>query len=378
METGTSEAARRPFDRSPAGVTFVVTTGTGSLDLYAQKLAERLPVPTLALDGFQRTGDLFGSALLSTASLRQIVRDAVIVRGLRGAKGPLHLPNHHLSRYGPLVGQPYVVTVHDVIRYLDVTREEPLIHRPNLRDRLYIGLDVGGIRRAEAVITPSEATKRDVVRHLGVPDERIAVVYEGVDHDVFQPTDRRVAPSPYVLFVGSEHPRKNLATIFRALARLKREPRFASLKLVKVGPPGGSEAPFRAQTLAGLRASGLASEDVVFIGHATAGELAAYYAGAACFLFPSLYEGFGLPPLEAMACGCPVVVSDTPALREIAGEAACLVPATDDRVLAEAIAAVATDESVARDLRSRGLAHARHFSWERAAQDTVRAYERLL
>ncbi len=378
MAKGTSEAARRPLDGPPAAVTFVVTTGTGSLDLYAQKLAERLPVPTLTLDAFDRTGDLFGSALVSRASLRQIVRDAAIVRRLRGAEAPLHLPNHHLSRYGPLVGQPYVVTVHDLIRYFDLTREEPLIHRPNRRDRLYIRLDVGGMRRAEAVIAPSEATKSDLVRHLGFPDERIAVVYEGVDHDVFQPSARRVAPSPYVLVVGSEHPRKNVATIFRALARLKREPRFASLKLVKVGAPGGSEAPFRAQTLAGLRASALAAEEVVFVGHATAHELAAYYAGAACFLFPSLYEGFGLPSLEAMACGCPVVVSDTPALREIAGEAACVVPATDDRALAEAIAAVVTDESVARDLRSRGLAHARRFSWERAAHDTFRVYERLL
>ena len=358
-------------------MTFVVTTGTGSMDLYAQRLAAELPVPTLELGAFGRSGDLFGSALVSTASLRQIVRDAAIVRRLRAAEAPLHLANHHLSRYGPLVGRPYVVTVHDLIRYLDRNREEPLIHRPNRRDRLYIGLDVGGIRRAAAVIVPSEATKRDVVGLLGVSEERIAVVYEGVDHEVFRPTERRAAGSPYLLFVGSEHPRKNLATVFRALARLKRERRFTSLKLVKVGAPGGREAPFRAQTLARLRASGLASEDVVFVEHATPEELVAYYSGAACFLLPSLYEGFGLPPLEAMACGCPVIVSDTPALREVAGEAACVVPATDDRTLAEAIAAVVADEGLARDLRSRGLAHARRFSWERTAAETVRVYERL-
>jgi glycosyltransferase involved in cell wall biosynthesis len=379
METAPSPAAERPgIPPAPVGVTFVVTTGMGSLDLYAQRLAERLPVPKLEIGAFERTGDLFGSPLVSADALRGLARDAAIVRRLRGAGGVLHLPNHHLGRFGALLGRPYLVTVHDVIRYLDLTREEPLIHRPNLRDRLLVRLDVRGIRQAAAVITPSEATKRDVVRHLGVPSERISVVYEGVDHDLFRPTERRPVPPPYVLVVGSEQPRKNLGTIFRALAHLKREPRFASLRLVKLGAPGGREAPFREQTLAALRASGLSDEDVLFVGHATVDELPAYYGGAACLLFPSLYEGFGLPPLEAMACGCPVVVSDTPALTEIAGDAALVVAPTDDRALADAMASVVTDEGLARDLRGRGLDRARAFSWDKAARETLRVYERVL
>jgi hypothetical protein len=192
-----------------------------------------------------------------------------------------------------------------VIRYLDRTRDEPLIHAPNRRDRLYVALDVAGIRRADAVIAPSHATRHDLVRHLGIRENRIAVVYEGVDHAVFRPTDRRLLPDPYVLFVGSEHPRKNLASLFRALARLKRDPALRDLRLVKVGAPGGRAAPFREQTLEALRTSGLAAEDVLFIGHLRAENLAAYYAGAECLVFPSLYEGFGLPTVEAMASGCP-------------------------------------------------------------------------
>jgi glycosyltransferase involved in cell wall biosynthesis len=360
------------------GVTFVVTTGRGSMDHYAQKLAEWLPVRTLELYAFARSGNLFGEPLLSTAAARQLARDVALVRRLRRVEGLLHIPNHHLSRYGPFLGGPYVVTAHDVIRYLDLTRDEPLIHAPNRRDRLYIALDVAGIRRADAVIVPSHATRHDLVRHLGIREDRIAVVYEGVDHAVFRPTDRRLLPDPYILFVGSEHPRKNLPSLFRAVARLKRDPALRDLRLVKIGAPGGREAPFREQTLEALRTSGLAAEDVIFIGHRRAEDLAAYYAGAECLVFPSLYEGFGLPTVEAMASGCPVIVSSVGSLPEIAGDAALVVPPSDDAALADAIASVVGDEALARGLRRRGLARAREFSWARAARETVAVYERLL
>jgi glycosyltransferase involved in cell wall biosynthesis len=358
-------------------VTFVVTTGCGSMDLYARKLAEHLPVRTLELDAFVRSGDLFGDPLLSTAAVRQVARDVAVVRQLRRVDGVVHIPNHHLSRYGPFVRRPYVVTVHDVIRYLDLTRREPLIHRPNRRDRLYIALDIAGIRGADAVIAPSNATKRNLVHHLGLPDERVAVVYEGVDHAVFHPTDRRVFPAPYVLFVGSEHPRKNLASLFRALARLKREPRFRDVKLVKLGAPGGREAAFREQTLAALRSSGLARDDVLFAERVATEDLVAYYAGAECLVLPSLHDGFGLPVLEAMACGCPVVVSNVTALPEVVGDAGLLVDPTDPQAIGDAVAAAVADRGLRDDLRRRGLARAAGFTWERAAAETVRVYERV-
>lgn len=358
-------------------VTFIVTTGYGSMDLYARKLAEQLPVRTFELDSFARSGDLFGVPLVSRATVRRLRRDVAVVRRLREAGGLVHIPNHHLSRYGPFLRGRYVVTAHDVIRYLDLTRRAPLIHAPNRRDRLYIALDVAGIRRADAVIAPSSATKRDLVHHLGLPEERVTVVYEGVDHDVFCPTDRRVFPAPYVLVVGSEHPRKNLRSVFDALARLKRDPRFRKLKVVKVGAPGGREAAFREQTLAAVRSSGLRRDDVVFAERVPVEDLAAYYAGAECLAFPSLYEGFGLPALEAMACGCPVVASNVTALPEVVGDAGLLVDPSDPQAIADAVAAVVDDRRLSDELRERALARAAAFTWERAAAETVRVYERI-
>src|SRR6266511_1928316 len=141
------------------------------------------------------------------------------------------------------------------MRFFDLKRLDVFIHRPNLRDRLLLRLDYAGVARATALIAVSETTKRDVVRHLGVPEER--------------------------LFVGSEHPRKNLAAVLRAFAALKRERCLSDLKLVKVGAPGGSEAPFRARTLALVRALGL-DDDVVFTEHVPDEDLSAWYSGAAC------------------------------------------------------------------------------------------------
>ena len=368
-------------DRAPdarfTGVTFVVTTGAGSLDYYAQKLGEELPVPKLRIDACERSGDQFRVPIVSRAAAKALRRDVAVVRLLRGAGGPVHLPHHHLARYGVWLSSPYVVTVHDVMRLLDLRAETPLISTPTLRDRLYLRLDAAGIRRAAAIVAPSHSTRRDLVRHLGIPEDRITVVYEGVDHTVFRPVERRVLDDPYVLFVGSEHPRKNLARLLRAFARVKEDGRLRTLKLVKVGSPGSGEAPFRERTVRAAREAGV-EDDVVFVGRAKGDELAAYYSGAECLVLPSLYEGFGLPPVEAMACGCPVIVSNVTSLPEVVGDAALLVDPTDDRALAGAMRAVLDDATLRADLRARGFARAAGFTWERVARETLAVYERVL
>jgi glycosyltransferase involved in cell wall biosynthesis len=359
-----------------SGIVLATTAGSGSLDRYACELARRIDVKTVEIDGYVRTGDLFGVPLLSRRSLQLLVADLDHVRLLRGASGRLvHFPHHHLARYGRFLSRPYVVTVHDLIRFFDLTRLGVFINRPNLRDRLLLRLDYAGVAGATALIAVSERTKRDVVRHLGVPAERIFVVHEGIDHARFRPVERRLLNERYVLFVGSEQPRKNLAAVLRAFAALKRERRLGDLKLVKVGGPGGSEAPFRARTLALVRALGL-DDDVVFTEHVPDQDLSAWYSGAACLAWPSLYEGFGFPPLEAMACGCPVVVSGAGSLPEIAGPAALLVEPRDERALADAIRTLVLDPP--SDLIERGLAHAARFSWDRTARETLCVYETLL
>ena len=361
------------------GVVLVETTGRGSLDLYAQRLAERLDVPRLRTDIYHRTAETWNAPLLSRRAGRMAADDVAFLRRLRALGRPVHLPNHHLGRYGALLRAPYVITVHDLIRWLDWRAPgcEPLIHCPNLRDRLYLALDVAGIRRASAVIAVSHRTKRDLVTHLGLPPERVDVVHEGIDHERFRPVPRRLLEDPYVLFVGSEHPRKNLRTLLRAFALLRREPRWRRLRLVKVGAAGGPEARFRESTLAVLRELRL-QEAVVLAERVTHDDLVAWYSGAACLALPSRYEGFGLPVVEAMACGCPVVVSGAGSLPEVAGEAGVVVPNPDDAAgLAAALEALLAEDRRRERLRRAGLERARSFSWDTAARRTLEVYRRL-
>jgi glycosyltransferase involved in cell wall biosynthesis len=355
------------------GVVLVTTAGRGSLDRYGQRLAEHLEVPTLELSLDRASARHFSVPFLSADVLRELGGDAHIIRELYRQPGLLHLAHHHFGRYVCFLPRRYVLTVHDLIRYFDATGQEISITRPTARDRLYIHLDCAGMRRAEALITPSEATRADLVRHLGVAPEKIFVVHDGLDHALFWPVERRIVEPPYVLFVGSEHPRKNVAILLRAFAGLKRDPRFSSLRLVKVGKAGMGEAPFREATLTVVCELGL-HDDVVFTEYVPDDDLPAYYSGAACLVLPSRQEGFGFPPLEAMACGCPVVVSAGGALSEICGEAALTVPPDDVGGLEVALRTVLTDEATASRLRTSGLRHARRFNWERTGRETTEVY----
>ena len=359
-------------------VTLVATVGRGSMDLYSTKLAEYIGVPTISSDIYQRNAELFNVSFLNWRSFRALLTDWMFVRRLNATGDLLHLPNQHLGRYGCFLKVPYIITVHDLIRYFDLKGYGLFIHRPNLRDRFFLGLDYRGIRRATHIIAVSHTTKRDLMEHLGIPEERISVVYEGVEHSLFRPVERRLFDFPYVLFVGSEHPRKNLPTLIKAFKVLKERTGRRDLRLVKVGRAGGREADFRSYTLRAIREAGLRlDEDVVLTGFVDARDLPAYYSGAEVFVLPSYYEGFGFPPLEAMACGCPVVVSNAGALPEVAGPASLVVDPHDIEGLAEAMQRVMEDEALRDSLVRRGLAHARRFTWERTARETRRVYRRV-
>lgn len=357
-------------------VTLVTTTGKGSMDLYVQKLAQKLDIPKLCSDIYQRSAERFNTPLFCRAAIKALWEDWRFIRTLNRIDGVIHLPNHHLGRYGLFLEVPYIITVHDLIRYFDLKGYGVFIHRPNLRDRLYLSLDYKGVKKAVRVIAVSHTTKRDLIQHLGIPEERITVVYEGIDHQVFHPVERRVVNYPYLLFVGSEHPRKNFAGLLKAFKKLKSEDRFKDLKLVKVGEAGGPEADFRTQTLQLIHDLEL-SQDVVFTGHVAEEDLPAYYSGAECFILPSFYEGFGFPPLEAMACGCPVIVSNVASLPELVGDAAMLIDPHDITSMAKALYLILSDECLKKNLISKGLERARHFSWEKAARETLKVYERV-
>jgi glycosyltransferase involved in cell wall biosynthesis len=332
-------------------------------------------------DIFQQVTERFNTPLFSLPTLEALRREVRFVVALNRIGGLLHLSNQHLGRYGVFLRSPFIVTVHDLMRYLDLTTDvegdEPLIHRPNLRDRAYLKFDYLGIRRAVHLIAISWQTKTSLVRHLGVPEEKISVVYNGIDRDLYRPAS---GPSPvhypYVLYVGTEQPRKNLRTLLRAFSRLKQDRRFGELKLVKVGKAGGPEADFRGRTLEEVERLGL-GRDVVFTGYVPQERMPHYYSRAECLALPSLYEGFGLTPLEAMSCGCPVVSSNAGAIPEVVGDAALTVDPLDEAALASALGNVLTDETRRKEMIARGLNRAGLFSWERAARETLQVYERV-
>jgi glycosyltransferase involved in cell wall biosynthesis len=267
---------------------------------------------------------------------------------------------------------PAVVTIHDLafLRWPE--------HLPRRRYH-YLAHEVrSAARRAARVLTVSQSTKTDVVSMLGVAPQRIAVTPLGVD-ERFQPVppDRiaqwrheRGCHRPFILAVGTLEPRKNLPTLLRAFSRLVAE---VPHDLMLVGPEGWLTRELEA-TLARLQLG----DRVRLTGYVADAELPLWYAAAAAFVFPSFYEGFGLPVLEAMACGAPVITSNVSALPEVAGDAALLVNPDDEAALAEAILRVVTDPGLAATFRERGLKRARHFTWQRTAIETVAAYREVL
>ena len=378
---GTEERGRRLGEAEATvgreNVVLVTTTGHPSMDMYALRLAERLPVARrhVRLEG--TSAGLFNEPLVGLASLCSLRGDVRAIRLLRSERRLLHLPNHHLARYGRALTAPYAVTAHDVIRWLDARGLGPYISRPNLRHRVCIGLDYGGIVRAAAIIAPSRATKADIVQHLGVREERVHVVYMGVDHGLFRPVLGSPLSVPYLLFVGTEHPRKNLIGLLKAFAKLKTQRRFRDLKLVKIGSAGSAEAPFRRATVRAVLELEL-EDEVVFAGRIAPHELPAYYSGAQCAVLPSIYEGFGFAALEGMACGCPVIVSNVTSLPEIVGDAGLQVAPHDVEGLRRSIELVLTDRGTRDLLHQRGLERAKRFSWDRCAAETMEVYRSVL
>jgi glycosyltransferase involved in cell wall biosynthesis len=250
-----------------------------------------------------------------------------------------------------------VVTVHD----LSFERFPELMP---LRDRLlFRTLVPRSVARAARVLAVSEWTKRDLVERYGVSEEKVVVTPNGVD-EIFRPNGGAPERAPYALFVGAIQPRKDPLTALRALALLD-----GDLGLIVVGPEkrGADEVRTAVRTL------GLTSR-VEFAGHVEHDELAALYRGAACLVFPSRYEGFGLPMLEAMASGTPVVAAATGALPEIAGGAAVLVEPADPAALAGGIERALADRE---RLVAAGLERARLFRWDETARRTLDVYREL-
>jgi glycosyltransferase involved in cell wall biosynthesis len=235
------------------------------------------------------------------------------------------------------------------------------------------------IRRAAAILTLSEHARGEIERLYGVPRARVHVVPPGVGGAFHPPADGETIarvrsgydlPGEYVMYAGEDHPRKNLPRLIAAFARARRE--IPSLHLVLAGPRAAA-SPLQSA----IEASG-AAPAIHSTGYVPETDLAGLYAGARAFVFASAQEGFGMPPVEAMACGTPVVVAPNPPMREVLGDAAWFTADDSVEALAQGIVRVAQDDALCRTLRARGLERAQLYSWFESARKTMAVYAQLL
>lgn len=235
-------------------------------------------------------------------------------------------------------------------------------------------------QRADLILTVSEFSRQEIHRYMGIPLERIEVVYNGVDLKHYYPrTEQEIRdvtkelhiPGKYLLYLGTLEPRKNIETLITAYWELKKRMADAP-KLVLAGKKGWMyDSIFESVKDFGL------IQDVIFTGYVKEEAVPALLSGAEAFVFPSLYEGFGIPPLEAMACGTPVITSNTSSLPEVVKDAGILIPPKDSRMLAQKMEELLTDQDLRSQLISAGKKQAAQFTWERSAEKMIKIYKKM-
>jgi glycosyltransferase involved in cell wall biosynthesis len=302
--------------------------------------------------------------------------------------GKLHADLFHipLNAVPILMPKPYLVTIHDMSTLLFASQT-------GYRNRLRHFYLRRGLLRADRVMTVSMATCRDVETLLGIPASRIRVIYNAPD-PIFQappakdseepgqsPEIQRVLNRyrihyPYLLYVGRTNPQKNIPRLVEAFAVLRGEiqdhPVYRDLRLLIIGDEISRYPALRHAVILSR-----VEETVRFLGFVPIDTLRSFYQAASAFVFPSLYEGFGLPPLEAMACGTPVVCSHVSSLPEVVGEAAEIVNPENVFDIARGIREVLLNDDRRRSMVERGFEQTRRFSWERTAQQVLEAYEEI-
>jgi glycosyltransferase involved in cell wall biosynthesis len=298
----------------------------------------------------------------------------VVLAGRRAKIDLLHSPYWTNPLWSPW---PTVVTVHDVIQL--VLPEYQML----ARQRVYFGLVTRALKHATAIITVSECSRQDLVRTVGVPIERVFVVENAISERLAPVTDQAALDAvrsrygltePFVLYLGANDLRKNLNRLIRAYAALPRSLRD-SHQLVVAGRQWPHDHPLYPDPKLVVRE--LALEDrVVFTGGIPEEDKAALLSAATVFAFPSLYEGFGLPVLEAFACGTPVLTANSSSLPEVAGDAAVMIDPTSVEAIRDGLATLVESPDLRRDLAGRGLARASGYRWSEIAERTIQVYRR--
>jgi glycosyltransferase involved in cell wall biosynthesis len=284
-----------------------------------------------------------------------------------------HAPHYVLP---PLTRTRSVVTIHDCIHLMFPQYLPNRLAHSYARAQLWTAA-----RTSDRILTVSETSKRDILRFFDVPPDKIAVIYNGIDdrfrqeppaEEVSRVQERYQLHGNFVLYAGNVKPHKNLARLIEAF-HLVRQSGLDDVKLVAVGDEVSKYAELRRA----VHRYNL-HKYVRFLGFMPDHTLAIFYRLAAVFVFPSLYEGFGLPPLEAMASGTPVVTSNVSSLPEVVGNAAIQVDPYDPQAIADGIRRILTDPELRDSLRARGLAHATEFSWERSVRQIREIYAQVV
>ncbi len=281
-----------------------------------------------------------------------------------------HYTDHALSLFQTT--RPTIITVHDIayVRFPNLLNKSRQIYKKNI---LRISIE-----RADIIIADSFSTKRDIIKYYGVKEEKIKVVHLGVERrfrpisDVEEYRLRNNLPSKMILNVGTLEPRKNVVTLIKAFKKL-REKGCKDYKLAIAGEKGWLYRQiFKEASLGNIE------QEILFLGVVSDDDLPMLYNCADVFVYPSLYEGFGLPPLEAMACGIPVITSNTSSLPEVVGDAGIMVDPTDPDSLCEAMLNVLTNKEMRRRMSSKGLKRSKLFSWEKSAKEILEIYDEAL
>lgn len=293
---------------------------------------------------------------------RWLWEQTILPRKMRWVDASLfHFPNNSAPLFTRV---PYVVTIHDASLFLH-QEYHPWQRIVSLRLMMPIVA-----RRAVKIITDSHYARRQLQQALKLPAEKFKVIHLAVGK-TFRPipTPPNHLPARYILYVGTLEPRKNLQRLLEAYAKLRRCPEHRQTKLVIVGANGWRMPDFETQIDAlDVR------DGIVRLGYVPDAELPAIYSHAVCLAFPSLHEGFGIPPLEAMACGTPVLTSHNSAMSEVCGDAAQYVDPTDTESIKEGLHQLLCNAPLQEQLRERGMLRACEFTWQKTAQQTADLY----
>ena len=291
----------------------------------------------------------------------------------------VHIP--HLFWIPRGLGCPYVVTVHDLLDHMYGSR-----NASNMRRSLHFYMTRRVLRKAARIIAVSQFTKNEIEKLLGIPDERIEVVHNAIDerflHGHATDADRELIAQrylvnyPFLLYAGAIRPHKNVVRIIEAFSALKselqKEKQYPDLKLIIIGDDLSSHPRLRRTVVRSC-----VQNDVRFLGFVPIEVLRIFYDVAKIFVFPSLYEGFGLPPLEAMAHGTPVVTSNTSSLPEVAGNAALLVNPENVFEIRRGLQRVLLDPALRAQMKQRGYEQAQRFSWTKSVSRILEIYREV-